>query len=265
MIGARVEREWAFDSDLTRKYTEVRQRLIREFLAAVREQMELATALDVGCGVGYFSKFLSELGFRVVAIDGRAENAQEGKRRFPEITFLTVDAEAPVFLDVGTFDFVLCVGLLYHLENPFRAVRNLFSLTDKVLLVEAMCAPGEQPTMELLDEYIVEDQGLNYVAFYPTESCLVKMLYRAGFSFVYGFRRLPNDPLFRNTRMRRRERTVLVASRQALNTGQLILMPEPKRPWDIWSDRGLFRGIRAKLGKVAQKVKAFGENLGNAE
>jgi len=250
-----VEKKWAFDSDLTQGYTEVRQAFIGEFLASVREQVELATALDIGCGVGSFSRFLFELGFRVIAIDGRPQNAEEGKRRYPEITFLTRDAEDPALPEIGTFDFVLCAGLLYHLENPFRAVRNLFSLTGKLLAVESMCAPGDKPTLELLDEYQQEDQGLNHVALYPTESCLVKMLYRAGFPFVYGFKQLPNHPPFRATRSRRRERTMLVASRQSLNKGGLILISEPKRPWDIWSNASSFSGMRAKLDKVARKVR----------
>jgi hypothetical protein len=136
---------------------------------------------------------------------------------------------------MGTFDLVLCFGLLYHLENPLRAVRNLHSLTDKVLLIESMCAPGAGPCLQLLDEYQNEDQGLNYIAFYPTESCLVKMLYRSGFRFVYGFVKLPDHSLYRASRQRRRERTMLVASKERLTAEGLELLPEPTRPWDMWS------------------------------
>ena len=59
-----------------------------------------------------------------------------------------------------------------------------------------MCVPNSKPMMDLLDEGTVENQGLNYVAFYPSESCLVKMLYRTGFPFVYRFKRLPEDKQF---------------------------------------------------------------------
>jgi hypothetical protein len=34
--------------------------------------------------------------------------------------------------DIGTVDLVLSVGLLYHLENPFRAIRNFHALTGKL-------------------------------------------------------------------------------------------------------------------------------------
>jgi hypothetical protein len=97
--------------------------------------------------------------------------------------------------------------------------------------------------MELLDEGQVEDQGLNYVAFYPTESCLVKMLYKAGFPFVYRFRQLPDDPQFANRSVRKRCRTFVVAAKIPLDVANLLLASEPLRyvlsksdPWTTpWS------------------------------
>lgn len=241
MEEAELQKKWTFDSDMTRDYTEVRQTFAREFLEAVRQQTELTKALDVGCGVGYFSKFLSDLGFKVVAVDGREENTTEAKRRYPEITFLTKNVEDPSLLEVGSFDFVLSVGLLYHLENPFRAIRNFYALTSKLLLVESMCIPGSDSTLRLLDEGQADNQGLNYVAFYPTESCLVKMLYRAGFPFVYRFEKLPDDVQFTTTFWRKRSRTFLAASKIALKAPNLALAQEPSdtsvQSWNPWATK----------------------------
>jgi SAM-dependent methyltransferase len=222
-----VAKTWSFDSELTRNYTRVRQAFISDFLDGIRTQVPLQSALDVGCGLGYFSKFLLERGLNVVAVDGRDENAKEGKRRYPEITFLTRNAEDPALPQIGVFDFVLCVGLLYHLENPFQAIRNLHALTGKVLIVESMCAPGPEPALLLLDEGEEDNQGLNYVAFYPTESCLVKMLCRAGFPFVYRFSRLPSDPQFTPTLSRKRSRTFLAASKIEISSPNLLIAKEP--------------------------------------
>lgn len=236
-----MEKQWQFDNSFTQRYTKVRQDFTGEFLAAVRQQVPLTSAADVGCGVGYFSKFLADMGLRVIAVDGREKNTAEGRRRYPEITFLTRNVEDPSLFDIGVFDFVLCVGLLYHLENPFCAVRNLHSLTGKVLMIEAMCAPGSEPDLHLLDEYEYEDQGLNYVAFYPTEPCLVKMLCRAGFPFVYRFKRLPEDEQFKTTLWRKQSRTFLVASKIELTVSGLDRATEPVR-WhtgqsDLWTTR----------------------------
>jgi len=36
----------------------------------IKEPLSLRTAIDVGCGLGYFSGFLRSLGFDVTAVDG---------------------------------------------------------------------------------------------------------------------------------------------------------------------------------------------------
>jgi len=218
-----------FDATLALELTRARQDFMRSFLEEIRTQTALQTALDVGCGVGYLSKFLHDLGFEVVATEGREDNTFEARKRYPGITFLTADAER-LTNEIDPRDLVLCAGLLYHLENPFRVIRNLHALTSKVLLVEGMCTPGLKATMELLDEGTSDDQGLNFVAFYPTEACLVKMLYRSGFPFVYMFQRLPEHQLYRQSIRRERERTMMVASKLPLTAPNLALAEEPVRP-----------------------------------
>jgi len=251
---------WSFDSELTQSYTRVRQSFISEFLDAIEPHVALKTAIDVGCGVGYFSKFLADRGLRVVAIDGREENAEEGQRRFSEITFLARDIEDPTLPEIGKFDLTLCVGLLYHLENPFRAIRSLHALTSKVLVVESMCVPGIEPELALLDEDPNDNQGLNFIAFYPTESCLVKMLYRAGFPFVYSFRKLPPDEEFIDTPSSKRSRTFLVASKAELSSPNLVLAREPVRwatrapnPWTTAPSRAFFY-VRSKLASLKHRL-----------
>jgi FkbM family methyltransferase len=257
-----VEKKWLFDRQWTRDFTGIRQKFIAEFLESVRPQIGRASALDVGCGVGDFSKFLSDVGFSVTAVDGREENVTEARRRYPNIKFLARNAEDFQLEEMGKFDLVLCVGLLYHLENPFRAVRNLHALTRKVLFVESMCAPGVDPSMKLVDESPTEDQGLNYVAFYPTESCLVKMLYHAGFPFVYGFMSLPDHELFHAALFRRKQRTMLLASTDPLTAPGLKLMPRLAGSWEILAiARERFRTQVGHLASLLKKPRRDGGNI----
>jgi SAM-dependent methyltransferase len=229
---------------LNRARGEVASRLLTE----LKPTLGLRTAIDVGCGLGYFSRFLASFGLDVTGIDGREQNASEGRRRYPGIRFITANVESPDFEKIGTFDLVLCFGLLYHLENPFQAVRNLHTLTGRVLLIESMCAPGSSPSMEFLDEYHGEDQALDYVAFYPTEACLVKMLFRAGFPFVYGLANPPDHEDFREGR-RHRSRIMLVACNEEIAGRGLMPFNEPKRPWDIWSIP--LKPWRRQLGQIS--------------
>lgn len=250
------EKQWLFDRPWTKEFMQVRIEFVRDLIRDKRRELGLRSALDVGCGVGDSSKFLLEEGFDVVAVDGRRENVAEAGRRYPEAKFLTANAEDLPAGELGIFDLVLCFGLLYHLENPFRTIRSLSALTSKVLLVESMCAPGKEPSMQLLDEFRADDQGLDYIAFYPTEACLVKMLYRAGFPHVYDFSRLPNHELFRATASYRRRRTMLAASKLELRFATLKPVPEPKRPWDIWQTPWA-----AWRGRIGQKRRSAWEIL----
>lgn len=234
-------------------------------LSEIKSPLGLQTTVDVGCGLGYFSGLLLSLGFEVTAVDGRAENVEEARRRYPNVSFSQCNAEDPKLKEIGQFDLVFCFGLLYHLENPLLAMRNLHEMTRKALFVEGVIFPGEEPSMALVDEEAHDDQGLNHIAFYPTEACLVKMLYRSGFSHVYGFVRQPEHPDYQAGPSSRRVRTVLLASRSSIDSQLLVAMPEPStaiRPWDSLSGapkpsafQKLGRFVRKPLPDKVQTVK----------
>ena len=205
-----------------------RGEVVAQCLAELTPKLNLQTAIDVGCGLGYFSQFLKSSGLAVTAVDGRQQNVEEAQRRNPDIRFLRFDAEDPSIRSLGKFDLVFCFGLLYHLENPMLAIRHLSALTGKLLLVEGVIHPGNEPMMALIEETAHEDQGLNHIAFYPTESCLLKMFYRAGFDHAYAFSTQPNHPEYDALHRRPRIRTMLAASHALIQSKLLLRTSEPK-------------------------------------
>jgi len=244
---------WAFDNPETRRFTEDRMEFITPVLRELRKSTPIESALDLGCGLGDFSGFLSEFGIpKVLGIDGRPENVAEARHRHAAVEFHTADAENLPISQFGTFDLLLCFGLLYHLENPFLAIRKMAAATRKVLLIESMCVHAAHPRLEILDEGLNVNQGLNYVALCPSEPAFVKMLYRSGFRFVYYFKKLPNNPLYKASLWRRRMRTMLLASHIELNITDTVLAKDCARhnttELDIWFTRlGRFRRTLRKL------------------
>ena len=225
----------AFDQPHYLRLIDSRGSTLRSVLDKLKQPLSLSTALDAGCGVGFFSKLLADLGLSVSSFDGRSENIAEARRRFPSLSFAIADVQDSSVTSLGSFDLVLCFGLLYHLENPFRAIRNLRALAAKCLLLESMCIPGEREELLLREEPCVEDQSLTDMACYPTESALVKMLYRAGFPKVYRVVPLPDDDDFRNTAELARRRTMLLASNTPIDAAGFRLMPEPQESRDPWT------------------------------
>ena len=187
----------------------------------------LHTAFDAGTGVGYFAGHLADRhGLRVTALDARAPNVAEAHRRHPGVEFLVGDIEDPALPSLGTFDLVTALGLLYHLENPFRAVRNLVAMSGQVVAIESIIAPGRRARAWILDEFVGEDQASSYVAWHLTERCIVKLLYRAGMPNVYRARFRAPHVQFRGNLFRRPARTFVIGSRVPLAQAQFERVPE---------------------------------------
>ena len=209
----------------------------------------IATALDAGAGVGYLASHLANRHkLRVTALDVRNSNVDEARRRHREPQFVVGDVERASTLSLGEFDLVLAFGLVYHLENPARAVRHLAQMTRHLLVVESMIAPGKLPQVQMLDEFPGADQAVRYFAFHPTESGLVKLLYRAGMEHVYRASWSVDDPDFRGTLFKRRMRTLLVATRSPCELPALRAVHEPSYKLDrAYSFRSPLRNIVRKL------------------
>ena len=229
-----TQRQSIFDHEHYLKHIEARGHFIRRMVTELQRAARLETALDAGCGVGFFSTLLKDLGLGVEAFDGRESNVEEARKRYPEISFIRGDIEDKSILEFGEHDLVLCFGLLYHLENPLMALRHLRALTKKVLLLETMCLPVAEPTALLRIEPDRDDQSLTDLAFYASEGCIVKMLYHAGFKNVYRAAQLPDHDDFRETETHIRRRTVLLAAFEPVKIDGLVVIPEPhesKNPW----------------------------------
>jgi len=240
-----------FDHKEYRQLIEARGETIQRVVTRLKAALKLSNAVDAGCGVGFFSQTLADCGLNVCGFDGRGENVTEARRRFPHIPFDQGDIEDDLILQLGGFDLVLCFGLLYHLENPLLAIRNLRALTEKCLLLESMCLPGEKLSMLLRTEPRQEDQSLMEIACYPSEGSLVKMLYRAGYGEVYRVMPLPDHEDFRETAEHARRRTVLLASIAPIDIAGFRLIPEPQEAEDPWAKK------RAATATLPQRIGRF--------
>jgi tRNA (mo5U34)-methyltransferase len=133
---------------------ETRRRMIepvvREALAAAGPG---ASVLDLGCNEGWFAQLALEWGAeRVLGVDVRELNVlrarlmRDHKGIAPErlqLEQLDVHAIDPARL--GTFDVVLVLGLIYHLENPIGALRTARALSHGTVVVESQLTAHYQP------------------------------------------------------------------------------------------------------------------------
>jgi SAM-dependent methyltransferase len=266
-----VSEVWIFDKQHYQALNAAREQVVARVLPRIKESLGLSTVLDLGCGVGHFSNILKNMGFKVVGVDARTENVEEARRRYPELSFAVADAEDPGLRKLGTFDLVFCFGLLYHLENPFRVIRNISAMTSKLGIMEGICYPCAEPVLSLLDEGKLEDQGVNYMAFYPSEAALVKMFRRAGFSECYLPSEMPAHPEYQQDQLGFRRRTLLVASKLALASSALRPWPDPSPPCDprdmvlLLPTRGRSGRLYTLIERVVQKRRVRARKRANRE
>ena len=158
----------------------------RQMIEAVGLTLAGSRVLDVGCGVGRFEEFYLSQGCEVVALDGRAENIAELGRRHPSVRAIVGDVETFDLRSLGRFDIVHCLGLLYHLESPLAALKNLYHVCDGVLLLETIIADSQLPMLLLADETKAASQALGGLGCRPSPSYVSMGLNRIGFPWVYG-------------------------------------------------------------------------------
>jgi SAM-dependent methyltransferase len=106
--------------------------------------------LDVGCLEGYFSAECAMQGASVVGVDGKTINVRkcEFVRSVLGIRNLTLvkdDGMRVTRKKYGSFDVVLALGLLYHLDNPFKFLANMADLCDGFIQIDTHIALTDPP------------------------------------------------------------------------------------------------------------------------
>lgn len=113
---------------------------------AAHESLEGKRALDIGCGIGQHAIRLATRGCTVTAADfsdDRVFAARENVERHgfaSRISVCNEDAEAGLSFPDGSYDVVLCWGVLMHIPKIELAIRELVRVTrlsGKIMIYEA--------------------------------------------------------------------------------------------------------------------------------
>jgi hypothetical protein len=90
--------------------------------------------------------------------------------------------------DIGQFDIVLFLGVLYHLKHPMLALENVCALSTDLVCVESYVTddgkdPNARPVMEFYETTELAGQFDNWVG--PNTACLLGFCRSAGFARVH--------------------------------------------------------------------------------
>jgi tRNA (mo5U34)-methyltransferase len=192
--------------DVHRTRLELMEEPVREMLSAAGPD---ARVVDLACNEGWFSHRILEWGASyVLGVDIRPQvirRAELIRAHFgipqDRLELRCADVFDLNISELGTFDIVLCLGLIYHLENPVGAMRIARALTGRICVIEAQLTKQAEPIMlgngqsELYEESpaswaarVETDWEANMLAssggvvsFTPNRAALVQAAEAAGF------------------------------------------------------------------------------------
>jgi tRNA (mo5U34)-methyltransferase len=105
--------------------------------------------------------------------------------------FMTTDLDV-----LGAFDIVLCLGVLYHLEEPLKCLKRVRSLTRQVAVIETEALHiHDMEDASLLQFYAGNTLHADFGNWYaPTIEALHAMCRAAGFSTIHTVAGPPDGP-----------------------------------------------------------------------
>ncbi len=164
------------------------QRLrLRQF--PIPENLRGKRVLDIGAWDGWFSFEMEKRGASVVAVDATYNEKLLQARDWlgSKIEYRVADVCDLRAADVGTFDIVLFLGVLYHLKHPLLAIERVCALSRDLVCVESQVMhdgfdPASVPVMEFYETNELGGQFDNWVG--PNVACLMAMCRSAGFARV---------------------------------------------------------------------------------
>lgn len=144
--------------------------------------------LDVGGGDGTFAdSVFSPMGAILTVVDGRAEHIAALKRERPHLAaramVCDLDNDFPSVYP-GKWDLVFGCGVLYHLGEPIKFLKNCVSAAP-LLFLETVVNNNEDDSLHFWRERDDYDQALNLMGARVTPAWLDRTLKEVGYDHVY--------------------------------------------------------------------------------
>lgn len=153
----------------------------------IPEDLTGKRVLDIGAWDGWFSFEMERRGATVLALDSaRNTRLLEAKALLgSRIDYHIGDICRLTAKDLGAFDIVLFLGVLYHLKHPLLALENVCGLCRDMACIESFVTdstPDAIPSMEFYETTELRGQLDNWCG--PNIACLLAFTRTAGFARV---------------------------------------------------------------------------------
>lgn len=145
-------------------------------------KMKGLEVLDIACNAGFYSFELAKMGAKVLGIDNSYEDIVRAKFAknvlgLDDVDFDVMDVNNMVERIGRKFDLALCLGLLYHVENPTSVINSVSKLSD-VVIFETVANLDSQ------ERKLINDKTITTDGYVPTIPWLENAFREAGFTEI---------------------------------------------------------------------------------
>jgi len=148
--------------------------------------------LDLGCNAGYWALCAIEAGCDyVLGVDGRQMHIEQAdfvfevkgierdRYRFEQGNLFDLD-----FSQIGQFDIVLCLGLMYHVSKPVVLMEKIAEANSDIAVVDTKLSNSPGAYLEIVHEPLDEPRNaVDYeLVTYPTRQAVIEIARQFGYS-----------------------------------------------------------------------------------
>lgn len=166
-------------------YTEWNKKRIKAILDFYTQKFFYRKSiLELGCGFGDISGTLTRLGASADCLDARADHLKIVSKKFSNIKTIRADLDQPWALGAKKYDMILDLGVMCHLNDYKKHLKEVCSATDHLVL-ETYVADSEDEnfSVPVKENKNIYDFSYNGNCNIPTASQIEKILNENGMSF----------------------------------------------------------------------------------
>lgn len=150
--------------------------------------------LDLACNAGFWSLAAIEAGADFVyGIEGRQMHVDQANFVFEvnkidrnRYRFSTGDIFKTDFRELGKFDIVLCLGLLYHVSKPVELMERIVQVNTDILVIDTSLSLLPGASFELRRDPLDDPRNaIDYeMVFVPTRKAVLDLIHQFGYQGV---------------------------------------------------------------------------------
>ena len=110
-------------------------------------------ALDVGCSFGYIASLLKQAGYETYGLDISMYALREAARKKMDVFLLRYDIQQSLPFAGRIFDLITCFDVLEHLDNPLKALKNMYKACKGIIICTTPHRLLDKPIRKLLRDH----------------------------------------------------------------------------------------------------------------